>query len=67
MFKALKLQKWIILIFFKCHFFLPNLHHSFRKLEKILKLMIRRAKGLELMKTIFITDLSTFGSNVFLT
>jgi hypothetical protein len=29
--------------------------------------MIRRAKGLELVKIVFITDLSTFGSNVFLT
>jgi hypothetical protein len=29
--------------------------------------MIRRAKGLELMKIIFITHLSTFGSKVFLT
>jgi len=37
------------------------------KLEKILTLMIRRAKGLELMKFIFITNLSTFGSKIFLT
>jgi hypothetical protein len=29
--------------------------------------MISRAKGLELMKIIFITDLNTFDSNVFLT
>ncbi len=29
--------------------------------------MIKRAKGLELMKIVFITDLSTFDSNVFLT
>jgi hypothetical protein len=29
--------------------------------------MIRRAKGLELMKFVFITHLSTFGSKVFLT
>jgi hypothetical protein len=29
--------------------------------------MIKRAKGLELMKIVFITHLSTFGSNVFLT
>jgi hypothetical protein len=28
--------------------------------------MIKRAKGLELMKIFFITHLSTFGSNVFL-
>jgi hypothetical protein len=29
--------------------------------------MIRKVKGLELMKNIFITDLNTFGSNTFLT
>jgi hypothetical protein len=29
--------------------------------------MIRRAKGLELMEFFFITNLNTFGSNVFLT
>jgi len=29
--------------------------------------MIRKAKGLKLMKIIFITDLSTFGSNMPLT
>jgi hypothetical protein len=29
--------------------------------------MIKRATGLELMKIIFITDLNTFGSKVFLT
>jgi hypothetical protein len=29
--------------------------------------MIKRAKGLELMKIVFITHLSTFGSKVFLT
>jgi hypothetical protein len=29
--------------------------------------MIRRAKGLELMKIVFITNLSTFGSKVLLT
>jgi hypothetical protein len=29
--------------------------------------MIRKAKGFELMKIIFITNLSTFGSKVFLT
>jgi hypothetical protein len=42
-------------------------HHSFSKLERILTLMIRRAKGLELINFIFTTDLSTFGSNMFLT
>jgi len=35
-------------------------------LEKII-LMIRRVKGLELMKNVFITHLSTFGSKVILT
>jgi hypothetical protein len=29
--------------------------------------MIRRARGLEVIKIIFIMDLSTFGSNMFLT
>ncbi len=29
--------------------------------------MIIKAKGLELMKIVYITNLSTFGSNVFLT
>jgi hypothetical protein len=33
----------------------------------ILTLMIRGAKRLELMKIIYTTDLSTFGSNMFLT
>jgi len=35
--------------FFQTFFFKPNVHHSFWKLERILTLMIRRAKGLELM------------------
>ncbi len=66
MFKTLKLQKWTILVFFKClYFFLPNVHHSFWKLERILTLMIRRAKGLELMNFFFITHLNTFGSKMF--
>jgi hypothetical protein len=34
---------------------------------KVLTLMIRRAKGFELMKIVFIIDLSTFGSKVLLT
>jgi len=33
---------------------------------RILILMIKRAKGLELMKIVFITNLSTFSSNMFL-
>jgi hypothetical protein len=48
-------------------FFLPNVHHSFFKLEMILTLMVRKEKGFELMKIVFITHLNTFGSKVFLT
>jgi hypothetical protein len=33
----------------------------------ILTLMIKKAKGLELMKIVFITHLNTFGSKVLLT
>jgi hypothetical protein len=36
-------------------------------LERILTLIIRREKGLELMKIVFITNLNTFGSKVLLT
>jgi hypothetical protein len=36
-------------------------------LERILTLMMRRAKGPKLMKIIFITHLNTFDSKVFLT
>jgi hypothetical protein len=36
-------------------------HHSFLKLERILTLMIRREKTLEMMKIIFVTHLSPFG------
>jgi hypothetical protein len=35
--------------------------------ERILTLMIRRAKGLEMMKIVFINHLGTFDSKVFLT
>jgi hypothetical protein len=35
-------------------------------LEKILTLIIRRVKGLELMKIVSITDLNTFGLKVLL-
>ncbi len=35
--------------FFKPFFFLPNVHHLFWKLERILTLNIKRAKGLEIM------------------
>ncbi len=33
----------------------------------ILTLMIRKAKGLKIMTIVFMTDLNTFGSKVFLT
>ncbi len=66
MFKAFKSQEWTFLVFLTCFFNLPNVHHSFWKLEKILTLMIRKTKGLELMKFVFITHLITFGSKVFL-
>jgi hypothetical protein len=65
MFKVLKPWKWTILIFFKC-FFSTNVHHSFWKLESILTSMIQKEKSLEPMN-FFITNLSTFGSKVFLT
>jgi hypothetical protein len=43
------------------------LHHSFEKLERILISMIRRTKGLELMKIVFIINLNTLSSKVALT
>jgi hypothetical protein len=64
MFKTLKPRKSMVLVFFKHLIFLPNVHHSFWKLKNILTLMVRRAKGLELTKIVFITNLNTFGSNV---
>jgi hypothetical protein len=67
MLKALKLQKWIILVFFKHPFFLLSVHHSFESLERTLILMIKREKGLELMKIVSITNLNTFGSKMLLT
>ncbi len=56
-------------IFFFSIFFpsLLNVHNSFWTLERILTLMIRKTKGFELMKIVFITNLNTFDSNVFLT
>jgi hypothetical protein len=42
-------------------------HHFFFKLERILRLTTRKAKGVELMKIVFRTHLSTFGSKVLLT
>ncbi len=56
MFKPLKLTEWIVLIFFKHFFFLPNVHRSFLKLERILTLMSRRGKKFELMIFIFILN-----------
>jgi hypothetical protein len=37
------------------------------KIKRILTLMIRKAKGFEQMKIVFITNLGTFGSKVLLT
>ncbi len=54
-------------IFFRHPFFLPNVHNYFQKFQRILTLMMRRAKRLELMKIVFTTNLNTFGSKVFLT
>jgi hypothetical protein len=42
-------------------------HYSFRKLERILTLIIIKPKVFEIMKIIYITNFSTFGSNVLLT
>jgi len=61
MFKTLKPWEWIILGFFQTSFFLPNVYHSFWKLERILTLMIRRTKGFELMIFFIIINLNTFG------
>ncbi len=54
-------------IFFLHPFFLPNVHNYFQKFQRILTLMMRRAKELELMKIVFTTNLNTFGSKMFLT
>jgi hypothetical protein len=40
-------------------------HHSFLKLERILTLMIRKAKELKLMNLFLITHLNKFGSKLF--
>ncbi len=42
-------QLWTI-IFFKCPFYLSNVHHSFSKLKRILILMIIKAKHLKFIK-----------------
>ncbi len=67
MFKALKPQKWTFILFFKTFIFSTKCAPFFFKWKKILTVMIRRGKWLELMKIIFITDLNTFGSKMFLT
>jgi hypothetical protein len=43
-FKAFKPQKWAVFVFIERPFLLPSVHHSFEKLERILTLMIRKAK-----------------------
>jgi hypothetical protein len=47
-------------------FFLPNVHYSFWKLERILTLK-KKGKRIWINEIFFITDFSTFGSNVLLT
>jgi hypothetical protein len=66
MFKSLKPQKWTVLFKKKSPSFLSNVCHSFLKLKKFLRLMIKRSKGLELIKIFFIISLNTFGLTVFL-
>jgi hypothetical protein len=61
MFLALKPQEWAFIIFFQTSFFYSKCAPFF------LTLMIRRAKRFELMKIVFITNFSTFGTNVLLT
>jgi hypothetical protein len=50
--------------FFK-HFFSTKCAPFLLKIEEDFNMMIRRAKRLELMKIVFITHLSTFGSKLF--
>jgi hypothetical protein len=42
------------------------MHHSFSKLDWILTLTIKRKKGIEMVKFIFIAHLNVFGSNMLL-
>jgi len=51
--------------FFKHPFSLSNVHHSFSKLERILILIIRKTKALEVGQIHFKTHLNTFISKVF--
>jgi hypothetical protein len=64
MFKALKLQEWAIFLF-QMSFF-TECAPFLLEFEFFLTLMIKKAKGLELMKIIFMTDLNTFGSKILL-
>jgi hypothetical protein len=41
-------------------------HHSFPKFERRFILMIKNAKGVEIIIKLFITHIYTFGSNVLL-
>jgi len=65
--KTLKPQKWTFFVFFKHIFFYQMCTIPFENWRGFLTLMTKREKRLELMKIIFITHLSTFGSKVFLT
>jgi hypothetical protein len=65
--KHSKIESEQFLFFFKHHFFLSNLHHSFWKLKRILTLMIRITKGFELIIIFFVIHLNTFGSKMYLT
>jgi len=53
--------------FFQMFFFFTKCAPFLLKLERILTLMFRKEKGLELMQNTFITNLSTFSSKVLLT
>ncbi len=55
------------IFFFQTSIFFTKCAPFKKQLERILILMFRRAKGLELMKMIFITNLNTLGSKMFLT
>jgi hypothetical protein len=46
---------------------LSSVHHSFSKLERVLILMIKKEKALEIGEIHFRTHLNTFVSNMFLT
>jgi len=52
--------------FFKILFSLSNVRHSFSQLEKILILITKKEKGVEIGEIYFTTHLNTFGPNVLL-